>query len=88
LSSLYEVTTNSGESGKNFVSKDALLNFLGELRQLQFLGDHQLRAATDYQVMVKAGLQIDELPLPLRLPAWLSKEWQLTTGWKTWPLPR
>jgi hypothetical protein len=32
------------------------------------------------------GLDIDALPTPLRLLAYLSDDWRLASEWYTWPL--
>lgn len=37
-----------------------------------------------YRGGVRLKLDINELPTPLRIPAYLSREWNLDTGWKYW----
>lgn len=41
---------------------------------------------TTYQVQIRAHIDLQELPAPLRLPALFSPQWQLTSGWSTWIL--
>lgn len=39
-----------------------------------------------YQVHMKAELDIEELPLPLRPIAYLRPAWKLGSSWTKWPL--
>ena len=44
------------------------------------------QANFDYQVQLRAALDLQSLPAPLRLPALFSAQWRLASGWNTWLL--
>jgi hypothetical protein len=39
-----------------------------------------------YEGALRARLDIEALPAPLRVFAYLSDDWRLTSEWYTWPL--
>lgn len=39
-----------------------------------------------FQVQLRAAIDIQALPSPLRLPALFSRQWRLRSGWTTWQL--
>jgi hypothetical protein len=43
-------------------------------------------AGGPFEIQVKASLDIDELPLPLKPEAYLFPSWKLSSGWTKWPL--
>lgn len=44
------------------------------------------RENADYQGRVRLWVDIEALPTPLRIPAYLSSKWQLNSGWHAWGL--
>jgi len=40
--------------------------------------------AGSWQVQVRVYLDITRLPSPMRLPAWFSRDWRLSSRWHTW----
>ncbi|MCG8465415.1 MAG: DUF4390 domain-containing protein [Xanthomonadales bacterium] len=44
------------------------------------------RLDVPYQVQIRAHMDIQALPSPLRLPALFSPQWHLASGWNTWLL--
>lgn len=86
LSSLYEISNDSNQNRRKFVSWKALFANLGELRQLVIVAATELDAAKRYQVEVKAWLDINSLPLPMRPMAYIDSDWDMSSGWSTWPL--
>lgn len=46
----------------------------------------QSRLDVPYQVQIRAHMDIQALPSPLRLPALFSPQWHLASGWNTWLL--
>ena len=84
LSERYVLTNlNSGES-RSFVGERAALRALGEVRDLPLIDRHLLEPATTYEVWLRAQLDIDELPAPLKTVAYMSPEWRLVSEWKVW----
>lgn len=86
LSDSYLVARLPGDQGRSYVTREAALAALGELRDLQLLGEGRLDPDRDYEVHIRASLDIEELPLPLRPMAYLSPSWKQASDWSTWPL--
>ncbi len=86
LSERYEVYRLPGTEGRTFVSRDAAIRALGEIADLSLIGASSLDDDTDYEVHIRASLDIEELPLPLRPMAYLKPSWKLSSGWSKWPL--
>jgi hypothetical protein len=72
--------------GRSYVTRDAAIAALGDLRDLPLLGRDELLAGKDYEIHLRVALDIEELPLPLKPMAYLLPSWKLSTGWTTWPL--
>ena len=85
LAAFYEVTNSDG-ARRTFVSRAALFTYLGELRGIPLVSTTELEPGKNYRYLVKAELDIDSLPLPMRPMAWFSPVWKLSSGWKEWPL--
>jgi hypothetical protein len=86
LSERFLVSQLPGEGGRSFVTRDAAIAALGELKGLPLVDAARLKAKTPYEVQLKAELDIEELPLPLRPMAYLRPAWKLSTGWTKWPI--
>ena len=86
LSERYEVYRIPGGAGRSFVSREAAIAALGELRGVELVSQRTLAADTEYRVHLRAELDLEELPLPLRPIAYLRPAWKLGTGWTSWPL--
>ena len=61
---------------------------IGRLSQYPLLDDHLLEDDEAYRVRVRAILDLESLPTPLRLLAYLRSAWDLSSDWITWPLER
>jgi hypothetical protein len=85
LAAFYEVTDSHGNR-HTFVSRVALFAYLGELREIPLVRTADLETGKEYRYLVKAELDIDSLPLPMRPMAWFSPVWKLSSGWREWPL--
>jgi hypothetical protein len=86
LSGRYEVYRLPGDRGRSFVSRDAAIAALGELRGIQVVSQDRLDPDVEYLLHMKAELDIEELPLPLRPMAYLRPAWKLESAWTKWPL--
>lgn len=86
LARQYVVTNlNSGEL-KSFPNRTAAVEFLGRLNNFPLLDRSLLKAGENYYVRLSASLEIEALPTPLRLTAYLSGDWLLNSEWYTCPL--
>ncbi len=87
LSERYLVSRLPGEEdGRTFVTRQAAVAALGELDNLYLVSEQRLDPDQTYEVHLRASLDIEELPLPLRPMAYLRSGWKQSTGWTKWPL--
>ncbi|MCB1776084.1 MAG: DUF4390 domain-containing protein [Candidatus Competibacteraceae bacterium] len=86
LSRQYLVTTlNSGER-RGFPSLSSALQFMGRITDFPFLDKGLLLPNQRYQGALRARLDVDALPTPLRLFAYISDDWRLASAWRVWRL--
>ena len=84
LSSLYEISSDHHQ--RNFVSWKSLFSNLGELRQIAIVDTGELDVQKEYRVEIRAELDINSLPLPMRPMAYIDSDWDMSSGWSEWPL--
>jgi hypothetical protein len=79
---------NNKNSGSQFVysTLDEALATLEKIDSLPIIDAHLLNNDDHYMVQVRSRLDFDSLPAPLRLKAYFSNEWWLTSGWYSWDL--
>ncbi|HFC53377.1 MAG TPA: DUF4390 domain-containing protein [Gammaproteobacteria bacterium] len=63
---------------------DDALEALGRLKDLPLLDANLLPSGGQYTARMRVALDIESLPQPLRLLAYLSSRWRLTSEWYTW----
>lgn len=86
LSRQYLVSNlNSGER-RSFPTQSAALDFMGHINGFPFLDKGLLDSHQRYEAALRATLDTESLPAPLRLFTYLSEDWQLNSEWKLWPL--
>lgn len=86
LSERYLVSQLPGESGRTYFTRDAAVEALGEIKGLQLLNRDRLEPDQRYEVQIRAALDVEELPLPLRPMAYLYPSWKQSSKWTKWPL--
>jgi hypothetical protein len=86
LARLYQVTNLNSGVQLNFSSFADAARALGEIRNVPILHRSELRPGMHIVARVRAWLDIDSLPLPLRALAYLSPTWRLESNWYTWAL--
>lgn len=79
---------NNINSGSQFVysTLDEALATLEKIDDLPIIDAHLLNKDEHYMVQVRSRLDFDSLPPPLRLKAYFSNDWWLTSGWYSWDL--
>ena len=88
LSQRYVVRSlNSGEQ-ETFATLYSALNHLGRVDQLPLVDDSLLAAGKPYRVRLRALLQTQQYPAPLRLLFFWRSQWQLKSEWYEWSLER
>lgn len=86
LSQQYLVSNlNSGER-RAFPTQTAALGFMGRIHDFPLLDRSLLIENERYEAALRVQLDIEALPAPLRLFAYLSDYWRLASEWRSWPL--
>lgn len=86
LASVYQVMDLQSEELQDFVTLESALAALGEIPPVPLIGVTELAPAQRYELSVKASLDIESLPVPLRAMAYITPSWNLSSEWKTWLL--
>lgn len=88
LSGQYLVSTSASDpdARESHGSMLEALKALGTLDELRLPLAAETPAEGEYQVELRAGLDIEALPAPLRPVAYTSLDWRLNSGWSTWKL--
>lgn len=76
---------NSGEQA-SYATLYAALNAAGRIAGLPLIDASLLDERDDYDVHLRALLDIREIPGPLRLLAFWLDDWRLASEWYAWPL--
>jgi hypothetical protein len=76
---------NTGDQ-RSFGTLDAALRFVGRIDRLPLIDAAVLDADRRYDVRLRALLDTEQLPGPLRLLAFWRRDWSLRSEWFTWRL--
>lgn len=89
LSGQYLVSAGDpdSETRESLLTQQEALKSLGSLNDLR-LTLPNVAPADNYSVDVRASLDIEALPTPLRPVAYTSFAWHLNSGWTTWKVAR
>ncbi len=82
----YQVTNLDTGQQRSFASRDHAIGALGEVKDLMLVRTNALEPDETYRVEMRAALDIESLPLPLRPKAYLSPDWNLSSEWSSWRL--
>lgn len=88
LSNRYVLTNLNTGATRSFRNLKGAMIALGKLERFPMLDSHLLEAGNDYMLRVRARLDIEALPAPLRPLAYLSSLWRKSDEWSTWPIER
>jgi len=85
LSGQYLVSTGEpgADSSESFITQQDALKQLGVFSDFR-LALSEAPAEGNYLIEVRANLDIEALPAPLRPVAYTSLAWHLNSGWTTW----
>lgn len=86
LADRYLVTDLSTGELSNHAHLGAALAVLGRVRDFPMLDRRLLRVGVRYAARLRARLDVESLPLPLRPVAYLSNAWDMTSAWHDWLL--
>ena len=76
---------NSGDQS-SFASLSAALEHIGRIQRLPLLDRPVLADDRGYYVRMRASLDQEQFPGPLRLLAFWRRDWSIASEWYRWPL--
>jgi hypothetical protein len=76
---------NSGDQA-SFATLFAALDYLGRIERLPVIDAALLEDGRDYNFRLRAVLDVEQFPGPLRLLAFWRRDWSLASDWYQWPL--
>ena len=76
---------NSGHKD-SYSSLASALRGLENIRDLPVIDAKLLDPDKRYRIRIRSYLDFDGLPVPLRMRAYVSSDWWLTSGWHTWDI--
>ncbi|NJN45409.1 MAG: DUF4390 domain-containing protein [Candidatus Competibacteraceae bacterium] len=86
LSRQYVVTDLNRADSKSFPDAARAFEFLGSIDNLPLVNSGILNTEEIYYARLRTTLDLEKLPAPLLLVAYLSDDWYLSGEWYTWPL--
>ncbi len=88
LSQRYIVRNLNSGNQDSFATLYSALNSLGRLQGLPIIDDALLESGKNYRIRLRAQLNTQQYPAPLRLLFFWRDEWQLESEWFEWSLER
>ena len=88
LSNRYILTNLNTDESRSFRTLRGAMTALGTLERFPMLDSHLLESGNEYRLRLRARLDIEALPAPLRPLAYLSALWRKSDTWSTWPIER
>lgn len=86
LSRKYIVRNLNSDATTSYPTLDKATTALGNLDDIPVLDSHLLDDDKSYYLKLRARLDIEALPSPLRPVAYLSSLWRRSSDWSTWPI--
>ena len=86
LSERYIVQNRNSGDQESFSTLFSALEFLGRVEHLPLIDAALLEGDRDYDVRLRAVLDVEQFPGPLRLLAFWRRDWSLASEWYRWPL--
>jgi len=86
LTEKYIVNNLNSGAQYDYTSLGATLSALGRIKDLPLIDSSLLERDNHYRVKLRARLDIESLPAPMRPLAYISSDWQLASDWYIWPL--
>jgi len=86
LTRRYLVDNYSTDVQYSFLELEEALDYIGNIYDLPLIDANLLSPEHTYWVRMRADLDIESLPTPVRLWAYLGSDWSLQSEWHQWPL--
>ena len=88
LTGRYRVRNLADGSTRNYRALEEAMESLGHLESVPVIARERLSSDARYAARIRARLDIEALPSPLRPIAYLSPMWRLSSGWFEWRIER
>jgi hypothetical protein len=85
LSRSYLVKDVDGGTQGNYTRLEDALAAAGSIEKL-LITSMPLDPDRDYYIRLRGALDIEALPTPVRLLAYVSTDWDMSSEWSVWPL--
>lgn len=86
LTQRYVVTNLNSGADNYYGSRAAAIAALGDVVDLPILDAGLLSPEEQYIVSLQASLDLDALPVPMRVVGYFSSNWRIASEWFSWPL--
>lgn len=86
LTQRYVVTNLNSGADNYYGSRAAAIAALGDVNHLPILDAGLLNSDEKYTVSLQASLDLDALPVPMRVIGYFSSNWRIASEWVSWPL--
>ena len=88
LTDRYRIRSLDDHGAHNYHSFEEMVDALGRLHSIPVIARDRLPAGARCLARVRARLDIEALPSPLRPLAYFSPQWRLNSGWFEWRIER
>lgn len=86
LSNLYLVSHDDYNIRQSFRTLARALDYIGDLNDYLLIDITNLNPEQNYYGRLRARLDIESLPAPMRPMAYVSSQWRLASPWYRWPI--
>ena len=88
LSRTYVVRDINAATQQNFRRLSDAMEAAGSLDQLLLTNGQLTKDTADYKIRLRGSLDVESLPTPVRLIAYVSSVWDMSSKWYVWSLDR
>jgi len=86
LTQRYVVTNLNSGADNYFADRASAITAMGDVVNLPILDAGLLSPDETYNVRLQASLDLDALPVPMRVAGYFSSDWRISSEWYSWPL--
>ena len=86
LSGHYVITDLATGATRSFRTYPEAIAELGRIRDFPLFDAALLEEGESYRLRIRASLDVEALPSPMRLVAYFDSLWQLSSNWRYWEL--
>lgn len=86
LSKQYVMVEMGGNIERSFPDLYSAFYYQKRLRNVAIATIDSLNLDQKYYIRARARLVSEQLPLPLRIKSYVSKDWRPSSGWTIWPM--